>query len=298
MPERSAGGPESEGDGAAGGGAAGGSGAATGGPEVLAGGKLLLDHPAEAVARLRIANPERRNALDHEILAAIAQALPRLDDGIATRCVLITGSPPLFSAGYDIAEFTEDAFEDEAEALVAHPFQAAMEAIVAHPWPTVAAINGLCLGGGLEMAVSCDLRIAAAGATLGMPPAKLGLIYGPTGLRRFLETIGLPRTREMFFTGRRLDAARAEEIGLVNEVVEDERIDEAGVSLATEIAASAPLSVRGNKRVIDVLAANPVLSDAQEEELVELRRSCFGSADFREGITAFAEKRKPAWTGK
>ncbi len=266
--------------------------------ESLAGGKLLLDHPAEAVARLRIANPGRRNALDHEILAAIAATLPRLDDGIATRCVLITGTPPVFSAGYDIAEFTDEAFEREAEELVAHPFQAAMEALVAHPWPTVAAINGLCLGGGLELAVSCDLRIAAAGAKLGMPPAKLGLVYGHTGLRRFLETIGLPRTREMFFTGRNLDAARAERIGLVNEVVEDERIEEAAVGLAAEIAAAAPLSTRGNKRVIDVLAANPALSPAEEEELVELRRACFGSADFREGVRAFAEKRRPVWTGR
>ena len=266
--------------------------------ETLAGGKLLLDYPADAVARLRIANPERRNALDHEILGAIAATLPRLDDGIATRCVLITGTPPLFSAGYDIAEFTEGAFEHEAEALVGHPFQAAMEAIVGHPWPTVAAINGLCLGGGLELAVSCDLRIAAAGAQLGMPPAKLGLVYGHTGLRRFLETIGLPRTREMFFTGRNLTAARAERIGLVNEVVEDAQIDAAGVELAAEIAAAAPLSVRGNKRVIDTLAANPVLSPALEAELVELRRSCFGSEDFREGVRAFGEKRRPVWTGR
>jgi enoyl-CoA hydratase/carnithine racemase len=279
--ERSAGGTESGND-----------------TERLAGGKLLLDRPAEAVARLRIANPERRGALDHDILGAIAATLPRLDDGIATRCVLITGTPPLFSAGYDIAGFTEEAFEDETEALVAHPFQAAMEAIVAHPWPTVAAINGLCLGGGLELAVSCDLRIAAAGARLGMPPAKLGLIYGHTGLRRFLETIGLPRTREMFFTGRNLDAPRAEAIGLVNEVVEDVEIETAGVELAAAIAAAAPLSTRGNKRVIDVLAANPVLSAEQEEELVELRRSCFGSDDFREGIRAFAEKRRPTWTGR
>jgi methylmalonyl-CoA decarboxylase len=102
----------------------------------------------------------------------------------------------------------------------------------------------------------------------------------------------------MFFTGRNLDAARAERIGLVNEVVEDGRIDEAGIEVAAGIAAAAPLSVRGNKRVIDVLAANPVLSPAQEEELVELRRSCFGSVDFREGIRAFAEKRPPVWTGE
>ncbi|MBN9623866.1 MAG: enoyl-CoA hydratase/isomerase family protein [Actinobacteria bacterium] len=283
MPERSAGGPESE---------------AGGATERLAGGKLLLDRPAEAVARLRIANPERRNALDPEILAAIAAVLPRLDHGIATRCVLITGTGPVFSAGYDIAEFSDEDFEQEAAALVAHPFQAAMEALVGHPWPVVAAINGICLGGGLELAVSCDLRIAAAGAKLGMPPAKLGLVYGHTGLRRFVETIGLPRTREMFFTGRNLVAADAQRIGLVNQVVADEEIDAAGVRLAGEIAVAAPLATRGNKRVIDVLAANPVLSPAQEEELVELHRACFGSADFREGVRAFAEKRRPVWTGR
>jgi methylmalonyl-CoA decarboxylase len=102
----------------------------------------------------------------------------------------------------------------------------------------------------------------------------------------------------MFFTGRNIDAARAERIGLVNEVVDDERIEADAVALAATIAAAAPLSTRGNKQVIDVLAANPVLSPAQEEELVELRRSCFGSADFREGVRAFAEKRRPTWTGR
>jgi enoyl-CoA hydratase/carnithine racemase len=264
----------------------------------LAGGKLVLDRPADAVARLRIANPERRNALDHDILEAIAAVLPELDDGIATRCVLITGEPPVFSAGYDIATISEETFERDAEALVAHPFHGAMEAIAAHPWPIVAAVNGACLGGGLELAVTCDLRICAAGAELGMPPAKIGLIYGHTGLRKFLDTIGLARTKELFLTGRNLDAARAERIGLVNEVVADERIDAAGVELAATIAVAAPLSVRGNKRAIDVLAANPVLSPAQEEELVELRRSCFGSADFREGVRAFTEKRRPVWTGE
>ena len=91
-----------------------------------------------------------------------------------------------------------------------------MEAIARHPWPTVAAINGHCLGGGLELAITCDLRICAAGAKLGMPPAKLGLIYGHTGLRKFLDTIGLPHTKELFLTGRNLDAERAERMGLVN----------------------------------------------------------------------------------
>lgn len=266
--------------------------------ERLASGKLLLDRPADAVARLTISNPERRNALDHEILDALAEILPQLDHGIETRCVILTGAPPLFSAGYDIAGIPDQTFERDAEALVAHPFHAAMEAIAKHPWPTVAAVNGHCLGGGLELAITCDLRVCAAGAKLGMPPAKLGLIYGHTGLRKFLDTIGLTHTKELFLTGRNLEAERAERIGLVNEVVADEEVEETSVALAEAIAENAPLSMRGNKHAIDLLQANPELSEQQEAGLVALRESCFSSEDFREGIRAFAEKRRPRWTGR
>jgi enoyl-CoA hydratase/carnithine racemase len=264
----------------------------------LAGGKLILDSPAEAVVRITISNPERRNALDHEILDTLAETLPRLDAGIENRCVLITGAPPLFSAGYDIGSIPDQTFERDAESLVAHPFHAAMEALAAHPWPTVAMINGHCLGGGLELAITCDLRVCAAGAKLGMPPAKLGLIYGHTGLRKFLDTIGLARTKELFLTGRNVEAPRAERIGLVHEVFPDDELEDAAVKLAAAIAANAPLSMRGNKQAIEVLNANPVLSEQQEADLVALRESCFASEDFREGIQAFAEKRKPRWTGR
>jgi enoyl-CoA hydratase/carnithine racemase len=264
----------------------------------LAAGKLILDEPAEAVARLRISNPEKRNALDHDVLDALAETLPTLDRGIEIRCVLITGAPPVFSAGYDIGSIPEDSFERDAEALVAHPFHAAMEQLAAHPWPTVAAINGHCLGGGLELALTCDLRICAAGAKLGMPPAKLGLIYGHTGLRKFLDVVGMARTKELFLTGRNLDAARAGEVGLVHEVVADAELEGAAVELAAEVAANAPLSARGNKAAIELLNANPVLSEEQERRLVALRESSFASEDLREGIRAFAEKRKPRWTGR
>jgi enoyl-CoA hydratase/carnithine racemase len=266
--------------------------------EELAGGKLVLDHPAEAVARLTISNPEKRNALDHEILDALAGALPSLDRGIEVRCVLITGAGEVFSAGYDIAGIPEQSFAADAEALVAHPFHAAMEAISAHPYPVVAGINGHCLGGGLELAVRCDLRICAAHAKLGMPPAKLGLIYGHTGLERFIQVVGVARTKELFLLGRNLDASHAQAIGLVNQVVAGDEVGTAAVELAAEIAAHAPLAARGNKRAIETLARSPVLSAEQERELIELRRSCFASEDFREGISAFAEKRKPRWRGR
>jgi enoyl-CoA hydratase/carnithine racemase len=264
----------------------------------LAGGKLILDHPAEAVARLTIANPERRNALDHDILDALAEVLPSLERGIEVRCVVITGEGDVFSAGYDIAGIPDETFAEDAEALVAHPFHAAMEAVSAHPYPVLAAINGHCLGGGLELAIRCDLRLAVIGAKLGMPPAKLGLIYGHTGLQKFIDVIGVARTKELFLTGRNLSAPRAMAVGLVHDTVPDGELADTALRLASEIAGNAPLALRGNKRAIETLNAYPRLTPEQERELVELRRSCFASEDFREGIRAFAEKRAPRWRGR
>jgi len=266
--------------------------------EPLASGKLLLDRPAAAVARLTLNNPEKRNPLDHDVLDAIASTLPTLDRGIEVRCVVITGTGRAFSAGYDIGAIPESSFERDAEALVAHPFHAAMEAVSAHPYPVIAALNGHCLGGGLELAVRCDLRVCAHGAKLGMPPAKLGLIYGHTGIERFIDVIGVARTKELFLTGRTLSAQRAGEIGLVNEVVADADVEGAALELAGEIAANAPLSTRGNKHAIEVLARSSRLTAEQEDELVDLRRSCFASEDLREGIRAFSERREPQWRGR
>jgi enoyl-CoA hydratase/carnithine racemase len=181
---------------------------------------------------------------------------------------------------------------------VAHPFHAAMEAVSAHPFPVVAAINGHCLGGGLELAVRCDLRVCAAGAKLGMPPAKLGLIYSHTGLERFIDVIGVAGTRDLFLTGRTIDAERALQMGLVGEVVADEEVEATAIELAAQVAANAPLSMRGNKHAIQTLARFPRLTPEQERELIELRESCFSSEDFREGIAAFAEKRPPRWQGR
>jgi len=173
----------------------------------LAGGKLRLDEPAPAVARLTIANEPKRNALDHEILDALASVLGGGGELGAARCLVISATGTTFSAGYDIGALAGDTFAADAEAIVAHPFSAAIDALDAYPFPVLAALNGHAIGGGLELAISCDLRICSDAARLGMPPARLGLIYSHTGLRKFLDAVGAPRTRELFFTARAISAA-------------------------------------------------------------------------------------------
>jgi enoyl-CoA hydratase/carnithine racemase len=211
--------------------------------------------------------------------------------------VILTGAGNVFSAGYDIGGIPDEVFAEEAERLVAHPFHRAIEAVERFPFPTLAAVNGHALGGGLELALSCDLRVAAAGAKLGMPPAKLGLIYSHTGLQKFIDTIGPARTRELFFVGENIEAERAEQIGLVNRVVGAGDIDAAAVYLASEIAGNAPISLRGNKEIINRLVSFQRLSEDAEREVIDLRLSSFRTDDFREGVRAFGEKRKPEWKG-
>jgi enoyl-CoA hydratase/carnithine racemase len=251
-----------------------------------------VDEPAPGVTRLTISNPERRGALDHAILDAFASTMPRLD----TRCVVVTGQDRTFSAGYDLAGLPDGVVAEEADRLVAHPFAAAIDAVEAYPYPTLAVLNGHTIGGGLELALACDLRIAGDSISLGMPPAKLGLVYSHTGIRRFIDVIGAARTRELFLVGGRIDTATAHAWGLVNRVAPDAGLEERALELAAEIAANAPIAQRGNKRVIRaVLAAEAELDPAVEQELLDLRMGSLRSEDFGEAVRAFADKRPPVW---
>ncbi len=244
------------------------------------------------MARLKISHPQRRGALDHPILDTFAAVLPTL----RARCLILTGEGETFSAGYDLGSLEDEVLPEEADRLVAHPFTAALDAIEAYPYPTLAALNGHAIGGGLELALACDLRMAADTVSVGMPPAKLGLVYSHTGIRKFIDAIGAARTRELFLVGRRVDAHTAEAWGLVNFVVSPDRLEEDALGLAEEIAANAPIAQRGNKQVIRaVIGVEAALDEDTEAALIELRRTSLSSADFREAVRAFAEKRRPVW---
>jgi enoyl-CoA hydratase/carnithine racemase len=266
----------------------------------LADGKLLLDRPAAGVLRLTISNPAKRNALDEPILDAMSSVLREESAPDApTRCVVLTGSDGMFSAGYEIGDITSPRFQEEAERLVAHPFTEAIDALEAFPYPTLAALPGHTIGGGLELALACDLRVAADTIKLRMPPAKLGLVYSHTGLRRFIDAIGVARTRELFLLANSIDAATALAWGLVNRVTPLAELDLLTQKLAGELTANAPLSQTGNKRVIAaLLRAEGRLPADVEAELLELRRASFDSHDLQEGMAAFAEKRQPQWRGE
>ncbi|HTA35167.1 MAG TPA: enoyl-CoA hydratase-related protein [Solirubrobacteraceae bacterium] len=263
-------------------------------PVELADGKLIVDRPGDGVVRLTISNRAKRNALDHPILDAITASLQDLAG--EARCLMITGAHGMFSAGYDIGEIPAEEFEERAERLVAHPFTEAIDALERFPYPTLAVLPGHTIGGGLELALSCDLRVAQDAIKLGMPPAKLGLVYSHTGLRRFLDAIGAARTRELFLLGRYIDAETALQWGLVTRVSPPERLEQLALEIALELAGNAPLSQVGNKRVIAaLLAAEGELAPDVEDELIELRRASFASKDMREGMRAFAERRAPVW---
>lgn len=245
-------------------------------------GRVTVDWPADGVARVTLDNAAKRNALDAEILEGLVRELPGLD----ARCVVLTGAGGAFSAGYDIGNLTPERLAD----VLIRPFEAALAALDAIPVPVIADVNGHAFGGGLELALACDLRTCAPAAKLGMPPARLGVVYSPTGLRRFVDAIGTARTRQLFLTADPVDAETALAWGLVNWIGED------AVALASRIAALAPLSLRGNKRVLAALI--PPLDPALEAELEELRRAAFASEDFAEGVRAFVEKRAPRWSGR
>lgn len=248
----------------------------------------------EGVAWLTLTNPERRNAVAPRTLADLRRHLEAIWNDRAVRCIALTGDgDKAFSAGYDLRSFA-DTGEGPAEA--ADDLVATLQLLADVPKPTVAVINGHAIGAGCEIAVACDIRWSVATATLGMPPAKLGLVYSPQGVARFLALLGPAHTAELFYSARNIGAARAAAIGLVNEVFAPGVFAAEVTARLAEITGNAPWSHAGHALLIRRLS-RAALSADDAAALAVVRERAFNSADAAEGLAAFLEKRKPQFKG-
>lgn len=250
-----------------------------------------------AVGRLVVANPQRRNAVSLDMWTAIPGAVAALENHPDVRVIVVRGDGDLaFVSGADISEFAtvrKDAASARAyEASNAEAFSALRHA----GKPTIAMIRGFCLGGGMGLAVACDLRICSEDAVFGIPAARLGVGYPPDCIADVVAAVGPQRAKELYFTARRLTAAEALEIGLVIAVHPVEALENEAIDLATAIAHNAPLTIRAAKAAIDAVVDGAL--PERRDRLVALTDACFASADFAEGRTAFLEKREAKFHGR
>lgn len=256
------------------------------------------------VATLTINRPHQRNALTPALLGQLALTLDTLARDDEVRCVVIRGAGDrAFSSGYDIGAIRTPAAGEKAGAgqgqeRADNPMQWALRSLWAYPYPVIALIHGFCMGGGLELAVTCDLRLAAETGRFCMPPARLGVVYSPIGLRRFIDQVGVGQTNYLFFSGRTIDAAEALRLGLVEQVHPADQLEAAVYGLAEEIAGNAPLSLKGTKHIIHKLLGASPLSPDDRHQIDALIAQSFASEDLQEGRRAFAEKRRPVFQGR
>jgi enoyl-CoA hydratase/carnithine racemase len=256
----------------------------------------VLTEDRGAVRHVVLNRPEKRNAFDEELVLATGDALRAAADDPAVRCVVVRGAGPLFSSGMDLGALGALARAPDRVRTFRRRCIEAWNLAEEMPKPVICAIHGACIGGALELALACDLRVLAADAIVGMPEVRIGLIPDVGGSSRLPQVVGLGRAKELVMTGRMIGAEEAERIGLANRVAAAGELDGAVQQLADELLACAPLAVALAKRVMDA-SARPALTATLELEVVSQER-CAASADFAEGARAFAEKRQPEFSGR
>ncbi len=263
--------------------------------------RLVAMEERGRVAILTLNRPEKYNALTPALLVELHQAIAELSRREDIRCLIIRGTgEKAFCSGYDLGQLPTTLTPEIAELLKENPNPLALglDAITAFPYPVIAMLNGVAIGAGCELAVTCDIRIGADDIRMGMPPAKLGLVYAPSGIRKFLDLVGPANTRELFFTAKFVDADRAREMGLVNYLLPREELEDFTLSLAADIAEKAPLALKGMKRIINLLLERGELDEAGNAEAGALIGASLASRDLQEGQRAFLEKRKPFFRGE
>ena len=256
----------------------------------------MLSRKEGGVGYLIFNNPERHNAVSLEMWEAASEYLDDFANDPAIRVVVLTGAGgKAFVSGADISKFESERSNEEEQARYNAVVAKANDALYDFPKPTIAMIRGYCIGGGLGLAVCCDLRIVSDNSKFAIPAAKLGLGYGFAGIKRLADLVGPSFAKEIFFTARQFDAVEAQTMGLVNRVVPVDKLEAYVKDYAETIGGNAPLTVNAVKFI-----ANQTVADEGKRDLkrcADLVKRCFDSKDFIEGRRAFMEKRKPAFIG-
>jgi enoyl-CoA hydratase len=250
--------------------------------------ELKVEHKSNYVT-LSLNRPEKRNAVNRAVMEALDAALAAVEADKNVRAVIIKGEGRGFCSGLDLRDI-------EQMGTTGITFEKITRRIQTLSVPTIAAVHGDALTGGLVLALSCDLRIAGEGARLGMTPARIGYLPTYWIFRKFVETVGPANTAEIMYLAEPVNSARAREMGLVHRVVADSELGAAAAAWAEKIAGNAPLSVRAMKQMISRVVSEAF--EVEHKDLDELGNKVRGSQDAKEGVRAFLEKRKPVWKGE
>jgi enoyl-CoA hydratase len=257
----------------------------------------ILQSVAEGVGVITFNNPEKRNAMSLDMWEGLGHALVELRDDPDVRVVIMVGAgDKAFVSGADISQFEKTRHNAEASEEYSRRSAAQRALLADYPKPTIACIRGFCLGGGMQLAMLADIRIAAEDSQFGIPAAKLGIAYGYDGLKHLVSLVGPSWARLLMYTGMRIDASEAVRIGLVDRMVPDAQLWSAANEIARTISGNAPLAIQAAKITIA-----QVLKDPDKRDMNAIRQigiACMDSEDFREGRRAFMEKRKPQFKGR